>query len=88
MAVCPGGQVGDVDLGQTRTHSGAPNLPSLVRFCIALFATAVGTGSAASRLAQAGVVLTSVASLAGDLATDFTTPEAQAAIAILMSASP
>jgi hypothetical protein len=37
------------------------------------------------RLAQAGVVLTSVASLAGDLATDFTQPKAQAAISILMS---
>jgi nicotinamidase-related amidase len=38
------------------------------------------------RLAQAGVILTSVAALAGDLATDFTQPKAQAAISILMSA--
>jgi nicotinamidase-related amidase len=38
------------------------------------------------RLAQAGVVLTSVASLAGELAADFTQPNAQAAVAILMNA--
>jgi hypothetical protein len=42
--------------------------------------------AAVIRLAQAGVVLTSVAALAGDLATDFTQPKAQAAISILMSA--
>jgi nicotinamidase-related amidase len=39
------------------------------------------------RLAQAGVVLTSVASLGGELAADFSQPKAQAALAVLMNAS-
>jgi nicotinamidase-related amidase len=38
------------------------------------------------RLVQAGVVLTSVASLAGELAADFSQPRAQQAISVLMSA--
>lgn len=38
------------------------------------------------RLVQAGVVLTSVASLAGELAADFTQPKAQEALAVLMGA--
>jgi hypothetical protein len=57
MFVYPGGHVGDADsnvytffksffsdLGQTRTYSGASNLPLLLLFCIALFATAQGSG--------------------------------------------
>lgn len=38
------------------------------------------------RLVQAGVVLTSVPSLAGELAVDFADPKAQQAVAVLMSA--
>ena len=38
------------------------------------------------RLVQAGVVLTSVPSLAGELAADFTQPRAQEALSVLMSA--
>jgi nicotinamidase-related amidase len=38
------------------------------------------------RLVQAGVVLTSIPSLAGELAADFSQPKAQAALAILMRA--
>jgi nicotinamidase-related amidase len=38
------------------------------------------------RLVQAGVVLTSIPSLAGELAADFTQPRAQRALGILMSA--
>lgn len=55
MALYPGGRLGDAnsdgyafftnffsDLGQTQTHSGAANLPSLALFCIALVAVAAG----------------------------------------------
>jgi len=38
------------------------------------------------RLVQAGVVLTSIPSLAGELAADFSQPKAQQAVSILMSA--
>jgi hypothetical protein len=55
-------------------------------FAAELQATAGDSLTSDARLAQAGVVLTSVAALAGDLATDFTQPKAQAAISILMSA--
>ncbi len=37
-----------------------------------------------ARLSQAGVILTSIPSLAGELAADFSQPNAQAAIAVLM----
>jgi nicotinamidase-related amidase len=37
------------------------------------------------RLSQTGVVLTSIASLAGELAADFTQPKAQQAVSVLMS---
>lgn len=58
MQLYPGGRVGDrdsqgysffenffSDLGQTHTHSGASNTPSLVLFCIAIGAMAIGLGS-------------------------------------------
>ena len=87
MLIYPGGRLGDPhsdgyaffnnffsDLGQTHTHSGAANTPSLVLFCCALTAVAAGmmvffitfTGlfANAPRFAQA---FTRIAALAGCL---------------------